>query len=474
MDSPSTPSRSQSQQQQQQQQQQQLRIPSAGGLVANPTAGGGAQDPAAPPAQKVKQLIVVRSPTIDLDVYIANYTGVGRINRLEFIAAVCPELRVDALRIALADLKATMNVPRYHSILSKLNEELRSRGLPETAADSGWMESTQRSIRAKTDRLETELRNYKTNLIKESIRMGHQDLGDHYASFGDYTSALRFYSRTRDYCTTPKHMIDMCFNVIKISLETQNYVNVQSYVSKAEGITDVADRTLVLSKLKCCSGLVHLANGKFKSAARSFLDVSFQMNNGFSEVLSANDVATYGSLCALASFERSELKNKVFDNSEFKQYLELEPQIREILELFYSSKYGQCLSLLAKMRDDFLLDIHLQEHLDAIYSNIRRTALVQYFSPFLSVDLSRMAKSFNTDVASLEAELAALIVNNSIAARIDSHNKVLRIKRTDQRTAVFEKTIKMGHEHQKQARHLMLRISLMRQELHVGVERELA
>ena len=47
------------------------------------------------------------------------------------------------------------------------------------------MDSTERKAASKLDRLETELNGYKTNLIKESIRMGHNDLGDFHYARGD-------------------------------------------------------------------------------------------------------------------------------------------------------------------------------------------------------------------------------------------------------------------------------------------------
>lgn len=72
-----------------------------------------------------------------------------------------------------------------------------------------------------------------------------------------------------------------------------------------------------------------------------------------------------------------------------------------------------------------LLDIHLHEHVESLYQKVRRAALVQYFTPFLSVDLNTMASAFNTNVNGLEKELSALIMEGSIQARIDSHNKVL-------------------------------------------------
>ena len=50
--------------------------------------------------------------------------------------------------------------------------------------------------------------------------------------------------------------------------------------------------------------------------------------------------------------------------------------------------------------------------------------ILQYFSPYMSVDLHRMATAFNTSVLLLESELTQLILDGQISARIDSHAKV--------------------------------------------------
>jgi len=49
-------------------------------------------------------------------------------------------------------------------------------------------------------------------------RRGHDDLGDHYLDCGDLANALKCYSRARDYCTTARHLVNMCLNVIKVLL----------------------------------------------------------------------------------------------------------------------------------------------------------------------------------------------------------------------------------------------------------------
>ena len=97
----------------------------------------------------------------------------------------------------------------------------------------------------------------------------------------------------------------------------------------------------------------------------------------FLKIITPNNVAIYGSLCALATYDRSELqanviqsrfaseiclfvnkkylKNNFYIISSFKSFLELEPQIREILFKFYDSKYAICLKLMDQIKDHLLL-----------------------------------------------------------------------------------------------------------------------
>jgi COP9 signalosome complex subunit 1 len=69
----------------------------------------------------------------------------------------------------------------------------------------------------------------------------------------------------------------------------------------------------IVTKLKCAAGLAELAQAKYKSAAKYFLEANFDYCD-FSDMISPNSVATYGALCALASFDREELKKHVIAN----------------------------------------------------------------------------------------------------------------------------------------------------------------
>jgi len=393
--------------------------------------------------------------SFDIEAYLSNYTGVTRIRRLAFIASVSPARKQDALRLAVNEVKRTSNTALYNELLNIAGED---GGLTR---DDGWIEQVERKAAQRQDKLEVDLNNHKTSLVKESIRMGHTDLGDFHYERGDFNAALKCYVRTRDYCTTSKHIINMCLYVIRASIQMGNFTHVQNYITKAESTPDGNDPTLV-AQLRVAAGLAFLESKKYKLAARKFLEVSSELGTQYSDVASAQDVALYGGLCALASLDRAELKSKVIDSTTFRTFLELHPQIREAVQDFYESRYASCLAFLDKLKPDLLLDLHLHDHVQQLYADVRSRALVQYFSPFVTVDMRLMAAAFNVSVEALEKELAALIMARQIAARIDSQAKVLHSRQIDQRSATFASAIKMGEDYLRDMKALILRINLMR------------
>ncbi len=56
--------------------------------------------------------------------------------------------------------------------------------------------------------------------------------------------------------------------------------------------------------------------------------MSSELGSSFNNVIAAQDVALYGGLCALASFDRPDLRRHIVDNISFRELLELNPEVR--------------------------------------------------------------------------------------------------------------------------------------------------
>lgn len=78
-----------------------------------------------------------------------------------------------------------------------------------------------------------------------------------------------------------------------------------------------------------------------------------------------------------------------------------------------------------------------------------------------------MSSAFNMDTVHLERTLAELIQEGKIAARIDSQNKILHARHSDQRNDTFADALALGNKYASDVRALLLRLSLVEHELAV-------
>ena len=95
------------------------------------------------------------APTFDVHNYIAQYKGRTRIERLLLIGTD------EARQAAVEEAKQGKDVGLYQAAVSALR----------VSPDIAWIDGTNKLVKAETDRLELELKGYKNNLIKESIRV---------------------------------------------------------------------------------------------------------------------------------------------------------------------------------------------------------------------------------------------------------------------------------------------------------------
>lgn len=103
--------------------------------------------------------------------HLTLFLGRTRFARLYLIGTTSKLLSIDVLKSAVAEAKSGKDVSRYEKAVRALAEVAPSES--EASLDSAWVQEVQRSVRAQTDRLEHELRGYKNNLIKESIRVSN-------------------------------------------------------------------------------------------------------------------------------------------------------------------------------------------------------------------------------------------------------------------------------------------------------------
>ncbi|KAI8947350.1 26S proteasome subunit RPN7-domain-containing protein [Xylaria longipes] len=412
-------------------------------------------------------IIVKDMPKLDLELYISNYTGRSRFDRLLLIGQCCVPLCLDALKAAVVEAKKGRDVNRYLEACECMR--LAGPNEPEAQVDEAWVNATTNSNRNRTHQLEGELKGYKNNLVKESIRIGHRDLGEHLESIGNLSGAYDAYGKMRPDSSTMPHVVEVSKHIIGILLQKQDWTGILANVNKImTSSLPAVESGAEQPYQKTVAGLAYLGSEKYAEAAKCFLDAGDpNMCQRFSDVASANDVATYGGLLALASMDRKELQRRVLDNSTFRTYLELEPHLRKAISMFVNCRYSACLEILERYRPDYLLDLYLQKHVANIFSLIRKKCIIQYLVPFSCVTLVNMNAVFGQPGESLEAELVSMIKSGALKARVNTIDKLLVMVSSEPRVAMQTKALETVKNYEREALERIRRMSLAAADLEV-------
>jgi len=454
------------------------------------------------PAQKRIVALVDAAHPFDLEGYISNYSGRTVIDRLIHIVVICPSIAPEAFQLCVQHIHQSRDPSMYQNLLQAYEQVASSStdiSLPNpmelAELDTKWADEIITKNQADRVKLEVELRTYSNNMIKESIRMAHRDLGDFYRATGDYGTSLKHYTKSREFCTTSQHVLDMCMSILELLIEQRNYAHLTTYVFKADAALDAAtaatnaaatgsasapiptassgakkksaERDNVQAKLDLATALSYLGQGSYEKAAQSFLKIgsSKDLGDWVGKLVAPGDIAIYGTLCALASFQRSSIKSRILENSIFGAYIEQEPYIRELIEAYMNSNFKVVLEVLSRYSTRHYADIHLAQHVNDLTNSIRSWAVILYFQPFATIKLDRMSAAFGWTIDEVEHHVVNLIQSGGIQGRVDSQNKILQAKKTDYRAELFARTIKAGTEIQAANRKLLLRMKLQQADL---------
>ena len=317
--------------------------------------------------------------------------------------------------------------------------------------------------------------------------MGHDDLGQHYHAVGDLPNAAKMYNGMRQYCISPAHTSIMLLHMIHVGIDQQNWLAVHSNAQKLKALhdSDPAGSRRVASKVSMALGLAEMVSGQYKNAAVNFLGTDprmlsarFGSNDGeyddessYNEVMTPNDVAVYGGLCALVSMDRKQLLSDVLENGGFRAFLELEPHIRAAITSFCAAKYAQCLSTLEDYRSDLLLDMYLYPHVADIFYRIRSKAITQYFIPYSKVPIASLAKTFHvSDETQMENELIDMIGQGKLDAKLDLETRMLVANDVDERIKGQADALRSAREYLKETQKRMLRMEILHANLEVKDE----
>jgi len=382
--------------------------------------------------------------------------------------------------------------------------------------DHSFITQTEAASISQRQTLEACLSTAQAHLAKDSIRICHLQLMEYYKIRGDFITALMYAFRSRDYCTTASSTIQVHLILIELLLHTRNYNQVLEYVAKTEVLKDspmatshrgaggggatsrsisssssstsntqspmphssqlvttpttetLDESTLLSSKLLTASALVYMEQSRYSEALVKFLKLDPRFTNQYNTMVSAEDIALYGGLLALATTtSRKELYNTMLDsNSIYKERLEYVPALRDAIQHYSRSEYRPCLELLYSLRPELELDVRFHTHVNSLLEAIREKCLIQFFSPYSVVSFQALANCIGIpSVDDIESMVADLILSGKWnGVRINGSTQTLHAitstesnRRRKQNT--YQKVLQLGETFMAETQNTLLRLS---------------
>lgn len=380
------------------------------------------------------------------------------------------DLRLAAARRAVEVLQEKTHAVAAYRDAVALHNALAD-AADQLAVDQTWSDATLAEAVHTRDKLIRELRLYQNNGIAESVRMAHQDLGDHYRTTGEHAESLLHYEKTREYCTTNEQALDMYLRAMEAAWDLQQYPTVLTYADKAEAIlTTLVDMELAQPG-RTEAWRATLANGTtssgsaairalFQAGTSSSVSKPEQDKQGtYTDVLArvaalrtmaqwsqsdlrtsvppvvcnGKNAAAYSDLiqptllawyavlsvlCAPLSVQRCEAE-QLAQHAEFVHITESDPTPREVLQAYLASDFRGCLAQLEAHRLYFQLDPVLGTRTDVLLDTVAQRMLARYLTAFERTSLAALARAFPWEAPRTHALLVQSVATGAVRAQID-------------------------------------------------------
>ena len=121
------------------------------------------------------------TPVLILSEHIQCKRHAGRtvVDRLIYIIPYCPGIAAQAFLLALEQIRTMRDITLYTALLQVYDQTVMTFGVENglvprqelAQTDQRWIEETGRRNQEERAKLEVELKNYQSNLIRESIRV---------------------------------------------------------------------------------------------------------------------------------------------------------------------------------------------------------------------------------------------------------------------------------------------------------------
>lgn len=129
-------------------------------------------------------------------------------------------------------------------------------------------------------------------------------------------------------------MVEAAMKVIVVAMDFNNLSHIDNQLHKVE--LSASESPVLQAQLTAARALTCLKRGEFQDAAHKFAQVSPYLGDSLTQLICAEDVALYGTLCTLVSLEHEQVRNILLEpTSNFRNFVDLDPLVSRLTHYIY-------------------------------------------------------------------------------------------------------------------------------------------
>jgi len=416
--------------------------------------------------QKMDTTKTFSYPDLNVQSYVKAYDHRGRLNRLFLIMHHIPEHQTTAALDAISEVQHCMMDEELFQRVYRRARNILGDNHDACSYEEGRLEQTRKATREESNRLDEDVQRWRNLNKDENARIAYVELADHFEKQGKFETALAKYLEAYDFADTHYQQIELRIRICKAAILGNSWAQIKSY---APHILESMEFKYQINKQKdsqgalmICLGLYYLHKRMYAEAAHQFVMNPCQgLGPAFKNIISEEHIGLYGALCAVVAYTRGAFEDRVIRNKVFQSYLQQSKKANALVKAYHECRYADVTTALRDLDVDARIDIYLKDQASDILSAVRGKAMVQFFSPFSAMGMSRMAEAFGVTVEELESELVTCISQGHINAKIDSHNKVVQAVDPDEEGDLFTQITGSGKKWTRETKAALLRMSLI-------------
>lgn len=236
--------------------------------------------------------------------------------------------------------------------------------------------------------------------------------------------------------------MDLVFSMLRLDLALGDWAGYKKELDKAWDLCGKGGDWERKNKLKVYQAVYLMATRQCKPAAEMFLNSIATFTA--TELLSYEMCVFYTVALAVISLDRPALMANVVENPEILAAIDAIPHLKDLLMSLCQCQYKAFFTALASISETINADMLLHPHYRYYLKEARVVVYGQYLQSYKSVKMDAMASTFGVSVDFLDEELAHLIVEGRLPAKLDRVDRVIFTTRPDPKNAAYQQTIRHG------------------------------